>query len=323
MGRTNQLAVTYQNLATMLKAGLPLFRVFDAVTEHMRGSMAKTFSRISAALRQGQTVSEAMGAHPRVFKRFDRTLIKAADQTGNLDLCFDLLAQWYEFVRKLQRIILTGMMLPLLVLNVAGFVFPLPALVLGEFSLTQYLLEVASILGSFYMPILVVVALIVLGPRIPVLRTILDTLVLMIPVLGKGVRELCIARFSRAFSMLYKAGVPISECFDYAPSVAGNSIVTRFFSGGARAIEAGEMPSQGFSARVPREYRELWLVGEETGQLEQSADKIAEIAGDRAELLIGEFARWLPRLLYFMIMLRMVGMVLSMARGIADKITTF
>jgi hypothetical protein len=109
-----------------------------------------------------------MADYPRVFKRFDRTLIKAADQTGNLDLCFRLLTQWYEFVIKLQRIIMTGMLLPLFVLNVAAFVVPLPSLLLqDDIGFLRYMREVVETLSAFYVPILVIVALVKLGPRVP------------------------------------------------------------------------------------------------------------------------------------------------------------
>ena len=70
---------------------------------------------------------------------------------------------------------------------------------------------------------------------------------LRIPVLGRGVRELCISRFAKAFGMLYKAGVPIVECFTLAPQVTGNHEVSHYFSGGLTAVAQGKPAGGGAS----------------------------------------------------------------------------
>ena len=134
-------------------------------------------------------------------------------------------------------------------------------------------------------------------------------------------RELCIARFSRSFGMLFKAGIPMSECFAFAPQIVGNGVIAKMFAGGAQFIARGEMPSGGFSRKIPAEYRELWKVGEETGPLEECANKIAEISSDRADLLLQEFARWLPRVVYCGVMMFMVKSILSLASGYASGLS--
>ena len=68
---------------------------------------------------------------------------------------------------------------------------------------------------------------------------------------------------------------------------------------GASAME-GNTASSGFPRNIPQEYLSLWEIGEETGELEKTVDKISEISGDKAELLLTELARWLPIIIYFM-----------------------
>ena len=319
MGRTNQLIVVYTGFATMLEAGISLLRVFEFLRESHKGPMRRVLTGMLDALNQGHTLSEAMADYPRVFARFDRTLIAAAEESGKLDMCFGMLAQWYEFVRKLKRVFVAGLILPLAVLHIAAAVLPMPGLVLGSNGIGGYLQEMFGILAIFYVPTLVIMAVVCLGPRLSLLRVVLDRFVLWVPVLGKGGRELCIARFSRAFGMLFKAGLPMSECFTMAPQIVGNGVIAKMFAGGAQLIARGEMPSGGFSKRIPSEYRELWRVGEETGKLEECANKIAEIASDRAELLLQEFARWLPRVVYAGVAMFMVKAIMELASGVVGQ----
>ena len=95
--------------------------------------------------------------------------------------------------------------------------------------------------------------------------------------------------------MLYKAGVPITECAVKAPELTGNLVISGLFKGCAASAAAGNITCDGFSRRLPLEYLDLWQTGEQIGELDKMVDKIAEIAADRAEHLFTEFARWLPR----------------------------
>lgn len=321
MGRINQLIVVYTGFATMLEAGISLLRVFEFFRESHKGSMRRVLNGMSEALNQGRTLSEAMNDHPHLFARFDRTLIGAAEQSGNLDMCFGMLAEWYEFVRRLKRTMVSGFILPLFVLHIAAAIMPAVELALGGTDVGGYLQSVVGILMVFYVPAAVIGVILFLGPRLPALRSLLDHLVLRVPVLGKGVRELCIARFSRAFGMLFKAGIPMSECFALAPQIVGNGVIAKMFAGGAQFIARGEMPSGGFSRKIPSEYRELWRIGEETGKLEECANKIAEISSDRAELRLKEFARWLPRVVYFLVMMFMVRSIMTLASGYVSSLS--
>ena len=321
MGRSNQLIVVYTGFATMLEAGISLLRVFEFFRESHKGPMRRVLNGMSDALNEGRTLSEAMDDHPHLFARFDRTLIAAAEQSGNLDMCFGMLAQWYEFAQRLKRTMMSGLVLPLFVLHIAAAIVPVVQLASGGMDLGGYLQSVLGVLMIFYGPAIVMGVILFLGPRLPPLRRLLDHLVLWVPVLGKGVRELCIARFSRAFGMLFKAGIPMSECFALAPQIVGNHVVAKMFAGGAQFVARGEMPSGGFSRKIPAEYRELWKVGEETGQIEECANKIAEISSDRAELRLKEFATWLPRIIYFAVMIFVAMCILNMASGYVGSLS--
>jgi type II secretory pathway component PulF len=120
--------------------------------------------------------------------------------------------------------------------------------------------------------------------------------------------------------MLYKAGVPIKDCAAQATELTGNLIIADIFQGGAASIAAGNMAYKGFSNRLPLDYLNIWQTGEQIGELDKMVDKIAEIAGDRAELLFTEFARWLPRLLYALVAVVLIIQIFKMAGSISYSI---
>lgn len=317
MGYSNQLITVYHNLATMLNAGLPILRSMDRAAEYAKGSLKRTLIQVQNALtREGKTVHEAMEDHPRVFSQFDRTVVKAADESGNLEACFKMLSDWYEFQRKMKRIVFRGMVYPGFIIHIAPIVIQLPGLILGTTPPVQALINIATFLGMFfYVPLLLVWLVFKQGKKVPGLRNLVDGLTLRVPLLGKGMRELCISRFCKAFNMLFKAGVPMSECFDLAPRAAGNYWVSRMFITGKDMVAQGRMPSEGFSRQLPTEYIDLWTIGEESGDMDRCVDKIAELAADRADLRIGMFARALPWFIYLIYMGIMVYLIMQMAQS--------
>ncbi|MBP8304181.1 MAG: type II secretion system F family protein [Phycisphaerae bacterium] len=316
MGRPAQRANVYYKLATLVDAGIPLLRALEMGSEGSGRALRSALQDVRLRVTKGMGLAEAMGCHPTVFADFDRVLIEAAETSGRLDECFKMLADWYQFVARMRGVILSGLTYPLFILHAAALVPGIPGLVLGSLTLWGYVGSVVSTLALFYVPLLGLLAVLSLGRRVGAIRAGLDVLVDWIPVAGKAVRELSISRLCRAFNMLYKAGIPIGQCLAKAPQVAGNTVVARAFRGGARAVAEGREASTGLSRGLPAEYLEIWRVGEESGQLEKSVDKIAEISGDRAERTMGELARWVPRLAYFAIMLIMLRQILRLATQI-------
>jgi len=178
------------------------------------------------------------------------------------------------------------------------------------------MMQIAKVLGLLYLLIGITLAVYHSVPNNGLFRRLLDVLILRIPILGQAVRQLSICRYCRGFNMLYKAGVPIKECAAQATELTGNLIIADMFQGGAASIAAGNMAYKGFSNRLPLDYLNIWQTGEQIGELDKMVDKIAEIAGDKAELLFIEFARWLPRLLYALVCLVMIIQIFKMAGAI-------
>src|SRR5690606_7338861 len=114
---------------------------------------------------------------------------------------------------------------------------------------------------------------------------------------------------------LNKAGVPILQGLPLAVNLTGNKVVAKIFQGGVESVQNGSSAFKGFSEKMPTDYKNLWEVGEETGELTKTVDKIAEISSDRADLYFTEFAKWTPRIIYGIISLWMISKILSFYTG--------
>jgi len=313
-----KLAVAYYNLSVMLDAGMPILRSLETLVSSIDGKIRAAFAAVTQKVTSGLPMAEAMAEHPKVFAPMDISIIQAADLSGNMADSLKMLSQWYEFSNRLKNIILSGMVLPFVLINITAVIAPLPLLFLHAINLLGYFVIMIKILALLYVPVAAIIAVLRLTPKTGAPRRLLDTLVLKIPVLGRGIRYLAISRYCRAFYMLYKAGVPITQCAETSPSLTGNIIIAELFQPGADSAQAGKLISTGFSNRLPTELLDLWNIGEESGELDSVTKRLADMYADIAELLLTEFSKWLPRLAYFFVCAIMViqifkgyGMIMS------------
>jgi type IV pilus assembly protein PilC len=323
MSHRTDLSQAYFDLATMMDAGMPILRSIDVVIEGRRGYLKQIFKRIRETISKGATLAEALGRHPRMFPDLDRMLIEAAETSGALTTSLSTLADWHQFAHRTIRRMQMGLIYPVLILHLGVFFAAIPNAVLGEFTPRGFIMSVVRPLLFLYIPAFVVVAFALLRGRVPILRWPLDVLVLRIPVLGLAVYHMSLCRYARAFGMLYSAGVPILETTERATRATGNVVVARQLEGAKASVRAGGMVWEGFSNRIPTEYRQLWQIGEETGELDKIAGKVGDLAGDRADLYFTEFSRWLPRIIYFAIMAFLAYKVLQLWGQVYGGLTTF
>jgi type II secretory pathway component PulF len=314
MGSRRRLAQAYYDMATLLDAGVPILRSLDILIQGQRGRFKQIFSQVRQSVSKGSNLSEALGEHRRVFPELDRMLIESAETAGSVPDSFKMLSHWHEFVERITRQIQMGLLYPFFILHAAAVIYPLPDLVSsfvsGQANVGAYLRQVLQVLLVLYVPMSIVIGSMLFRDRAPALRLLIDSLILKIPGLGAAVYHLSVYRYAKAFGMLYKAGVPISECTERATRATGNAVVAQLFAGGAASVRQGGTIWEGLSKRLPAEYLHLWQIGEEAGELDKTVDRIAAAAQDRADRYFALFAQWLPRVIYFAIMGIVAYMVL-------------
>jgi len=317
-------AAIYHSLAMALEAGLPITRALNSVASGARGRSRHAWNDVVRLVKAGNTLAAAMARHPQTFASFDILVVEVAETSGNLPDSVKQLAQSYDRRHRLKQIIIVGMLLPTLLFHIAAVIIPLMTLIrsflLGEqINLAAAFWQVVFILAFFYLPIATVLAIVYLTPQTGPLRRLLDTLLRRIPLLGRGIRHLSLSRYCRAFSMLCRAGLSAHEAARGAAQATGNTAQAALLAGGAESALSGRPISEGFSAGLPKEFLEAWQVAEETGTLDDVSRRLADNYTERAELIITEFCRWVPRLVYGAVSLYIIYLILTTATGVYVK----
>jgi len=304
----------YHNLAILLSSGVPLHRALRTASGHVRSPLAVATRRMAEQLDRG--LAGAMARHPRAFSRLDVVTIEAAERSGDLTEVLESLADWYRFRLRMRRTIITNMIYPIILLHAAVFIPSFPPLLLGQISGAAYLLGAASILGCFYLPVVVVYALYRFTPQTGPIRLLMDAIWLHVPLLGGALRNLALSRYCRTFHLLYGAGVPIVESSRTAAELVGNAAVSRLLMKGARSAKAGQPVSAGLPRSLPPEFVQAWEVGEESGSLEEVSLRLANLTGERAEMTLADLARIVPRILYILIVIFVAVRVVTFYAGL-------
>ncbi|MCE5187029.1 MAG: type II secretion system F family protein [Planctomycetaceae bacterium] len=290
----------YHNLSIMLNAGLPIMRAIQNVAG--QGSFGRLFRKIEPQIATGMSLTDIVPLY-RQFEPLDRVLITVGEQTGQSAEMFEMLSQWYAFRQRLSRTMLIGMILPLFYIHAASILIPVVPFALGGWNWAVYFKLMFLILAIFYIPGLVILGIVCLAPKKGILRSILDTAVIYLPAIGKGVRELALSRYCKVFAITYKAGVPIVECARMASESVGNQVMRRRLEGGYVMAKAGEEMSKGFSRFLPAEFLSIWQVGEESGELDESAGRLGDMYAENAERTFGLVSRLLPFGIYLIVIL--------------------
>ncbi|MEN8126431.1 MAG: type II secretion system F family protein [Planctomycetota bacterium] len=286
----------YHSLSVMLDAGVSIMRTLQSV--HKRGKYGRLFLRIEQDVARGNGFYEAALNQKKQFQKLDLVLIRVGEETGQLSEMFDELSQWYSFRQRLNRTVYSGMAFPILMIHALAFLAPVVPFALGGFDTSIYLREFLKILAIFYIPGAVIAAIVFLTPKRGPLRWILDRFVMLVPLLGKAVRELELSRFTKIFAITYRAGVPIVQCAEMATEVVSNGVMHQRLKGAGPMAQTGQEMSAGFSRALPAEFISVWQVGEESGELDNSAGRLAKMHADNAEMRFTLIAQWTPRIIY-------------------------
>jgi type IV pilus assembly protein PilC len=291
----------YRRLATLSTAGFDLERTLHTSITEENGTLHDAVIEVTKSIERGVTLSGALAKHPKVFPVLDRAIIEVGEKSGRLPEVFKTLAEWYELKAQLWRIIKSGMGRPIFSIHAAAFILPIH-MVFMDLRL-EYILSVLFFLMIFYVPTVGMISLYRSSSRQGNLRKLLERVLLKIPILGKGLRDIALARYCFGFWALYTSGFPMPGCAEIAADLSGNAAVSAMFCGGKESAQQGKPVSKGFSPDVPRDFLRLWVVGEESGRFDQTLRHLYEIRIEQGKFYLKEFSRWLPRMIYFFVVI--------------------
>ena len=299
------LAHTTHQLADLLGGGLPLLNALSLLanqTEHP--GLRSVIERVGDAVRDGQSLSDALAAHPDIFPPLYRSLVRAGETGGGLEQSLSRLAELGEREAELRSRVLSASAYPLFVLSVAvamtvflmAYVIPKLSLVFLETDQvlplpTRVLLSISHAVVHWWWALLLGIAAIAWGLRrwyaSPTGRMALDRLVIAVPAAGALVRKLETARLARNLGMMMGQGVPILQALEVATSTIANAPLRAALQGAHDAVREGSSLAAALSAsrQFPPFVSNMVAVGEESGTVDAALLKVAgayEREADRA-----------------------------------------
>jgi type IV pilus assembly protein PilC len=291
------LVVFSRQFAAMVTAGVPMLRTLTIVVEQSKnGKMRDTLDDVRRSVEAGLSLSDALARHPLVFDKLYISMVRAGEAGGFLSEVLRRLADFLEARQKLNRKVTAAMVYPSVVLVIAlGVFWGMLTFILPIFeglfkniggelpAYTQFLIFLSECMRSVWMALFLVGLLVCVWLfrnyyRTTTGRLTVDQALLKVPVVGDLIRKVSIARFTRTFGTLIKAGVPMLSALDVVKDTSGNAeiaiAVERVYvevrQGGSIAKPMSKNPV------FPPMVTQMVAVGEETGRLDDMLEKVAD-----------------------------------------------
>ncbi len=298
-GKVTEKDVTLftRQLATMMKAGVPLLQSFDIVGKgHSNPAVAKLLGDIKADVETGSSLSQAFRRYPLYFDALYCNLVGAGEQAGILDSLLDRLATYQEKILAIKSKIKSALFYPASIIVVAfiitavimifvipafkelfsnfGADLPAPTLIVMAMSdfFVQYWWAIFGGIGGgvwFFL---------YSWKRSEKMQYTLDRLFLKMPVFGELIRKATIARFARTLATMFTAGVPLVEALDSVAGAAGN----RVYYDATKKIQSEISTGTSLTVAMqnvsvfPNMVIQMVAIGEESGALDDMLSKVAD-----------------------------------------------
>ena len=298
------ITVFTRQLATMMKAGLPLMQAFEIVARgHSNPSMTEMLMQVRSDVEQGSALGKSFSKYPKYFDRFYCNLVSAGESGGVLESLLDKLAVYKEKTQAIKKKVKTALTYPIAIIVVAiALIFIMMMFVLPAFKevyanmgaelpgLTQLVMSLSDLFVDYgwIMIILLIVSafgLYKLHEKSPTFQKRIDALILRLPVFGAIVRKATIARWARTTSTLFAAGVPLVEVLDSVAGASGNILYEEATQDIRAKVTQGLSLTSSMQSTdmFPNMVIQMAAIGEESGSLDDMLNKAAEFYEDEVD----------------------------------------
>ena len=334
-GKVSQKDVTLftRQLATMMKAGVPLLQSFDIVGKgHANPAVSRLLLEIKTDVETGSPLHAAFRKHPLHFDALFCNLVAAGEQAGILETLLDRLATYKEKIQAIKSKIKSALFYPIAIIVVAFvitaviMIFVIPAFkqVFTNFGAdlpapTLFVMAVSDIFVTYWY--IIFGALIggvwgffAMWQRSLPVQIFMDRLMLRIPVFGDLVRKSTIARWTRTLSTMFAAGVPLVEALDSVGGAAGNYIylmatkeIQKKVTGGT-SLTAAMQETNVFPSMVIQ----MVSIGEESGALDAMLGKVADFFEAEVDDSVDALTSLMEPMIMVVLGVLIGGMVIAM-----------
>jgi type IV pilus assembly protein PilC len=330
--KIDDLVILANQMAVMIRAGLPLIEVLDILGEQTeRRILAEVVRQIERDVAGGASLTEALTKHPAIFDQFFLSMIRAGEASGMLDAILDQVATYLERIASLQRKIKSAIMYPATVSVVAVLITIF--LLVKVVPVFQEIFD--GLGGDLPTPTKITVAIskflqerwyILLGALLALYvfiwqwgktkhgRWVIDSWKLKMPIFGPLFLKTAVAKFTRTFGVLIRSGVNILYALEIVQRTAGNVVVEAAVAKTRASIQQGESITKPLveSGVFPPMVTRMIQVGEKTGSLESMLTKIADFYEDQVNTMVAGLTSLIEPLLIVFLGLVIGWIVISM-----------
>lgn len=331
--KPKDIALFTRQLATMIKAGVPLLQSFDIVA---RGSenprMTKLLLAIKSDIETGTALNQAFRKYPMHFDALYCNLVEAGEQAGILEGLLDRLATYMEKTEAIKRKIKSALMYPIAVIVVAFvvvtiimlFVIPsfkqvfesfgadLPGPTLAVIAISELFVKYWYIV--LFVPPAAIYFFLQAWKRNEKMQRFMDKLLLKLPIFGDLVDKSCIARWTRTMSTMFAAGVPLVESLDSVAGAAGNIV----YSDATKRIQQDVAQGTSLSTAMtmqrlfPVMVLQMATIGEESGSLDHMLGKAADFYEAEVDDMVAGISSLMEPIIIVVLGIVIGGIVISM-----------
>jgi general secretion pathway protein F len=292
---TSDVAVLTRQLATLIGAGIPLFESLNALIEQVENEQLKrALTQVREQVREGTSFAKALEAHPTIFPPLYINMVRAGEASGTLTQVLERLTQFMESQAKLKGKVTSALAYPILmaiigtslvsILMIA--VVPNVTTIFASMDqalpwYTALLIGTSDFMSSYWWLLLAMLAGGIYGFRrwraTPKGKMGWDNFVLRVPVFGKVVLMLSIARFARTLATLLSSGVALLTAMDIVSNVLGNAALEKVVLDAIGSIREGQSIAEPLkrSGKFPPIVTHMITIGEKSGQLEGMLESVA------------------------------------------------
>lgn len=324
---SKNLAIFYEQMGTMIRAGVPIQKALGSLRQTSPRSMRPVISQIAERVNSGEKLNESMALHFDRFAPMDYRGLAVAEQSGALDAGLFALADYHARRDAAQGRMISASIIPFLVLLFAVFIVPLPNLVLGitggrNYSELDYLRDTVGLLALLIGGIL---GSLLLGKtlfHVPSLALPLDRLLRAIPIFGRVRFDYALARWLQSIRLMLNAGYGLIEAMQFSTEMVNSPILSKTFDQIHPHINSQLEVSQLLAqTRVfPDVVLQLWGTGEQSGKLDEMLEKAIQICEERWRKSMDRLAAWLPRVIYGLVCLYIVFQIFKFALAYTKQI---
>ena len=331
--KPKDMAIFTRQLATMMKAGVPLLQAFDIVGRgNPNPRVTRLLNDIRTDVETGTSLSTAFRKFPLYFDNLYCNLVEAGEAAGILDQLLDRLAVYMEKTEAIKSKIKSALMYPISVVVVAFvvvavimiFVIPafksvfssfgadLPAptlfvIAISEFFVSYWWLIFGGIGGGIYF-------FMEAWKRDRRVQVVMDRLLLKMPIFGVLMEKSCIARWTRTLATMFAAGVPLVESLDSVGGAAGNSVYEIATQKIQQEVSTGTSLTVAMAnAKLfPSMVLQMCAIGEESGSIDHMLGKAADFYEAEVDDMVAGLSSLMEPLIIVFLGVIVGGIVVSM-----------